>query len=115
MKRKWTFIFWTLAIWTLYIYAFYVATFALEETSGIPLGTVIITFVVGSFAFAFTNSGFGSYPASIAGILLVFAIPKTVGTAFGLIVWVSHIAMIVLFGILSFVFLPIHNRRRSPE
>lgn len=113
MKRKWSFVFYTLVIWTLYISAFYVATFALKETSGIPLGTVIISFVVGSFAFAFTNSGFGAYPISVAGILAVFSIPETAGAAFGWIVWISHIAMIIFFGVLSFIFLPIYNRNRK--
>ncbi len=113
MKRKWSFIFWTLVIWTLYISAFYVATLALKETAGIPVGTVVISFVVGSFAFAFTNSGFGAYPISVAGILAVFSVPETAGAAFGWIVWISHIAMIILFGVLSFIFLPIYNRRRG--
>ena len=54
--------------------------------------------MVGSFSFAFTNSGFGSYPFFVAGILGVFSISETVGTAFGWIVWTSSIASIVFFG-----------------
>jgi len=112
MKKKWSFIFHSLLIWLLYVASFYTATFALPETAGIELGIIIITFVVGSFTFAFTNSGFGYYPLAIAGILLVFGISETVGTAFGWIVWTSNIAYILISGGLSFILLPVYNRNK---
>lgn len=110
MKKKVAFLLHSMFIWGLYLLSFYTATFALEETSAITVGALIITFVVGSFSFAFTNSGFGSYPFFVAGILAVFGISETVGTAFGWIVWTSNIASIVFFGALSFFMLPIYNR-----
>lgn len=110
MKKKAAFLVHTFFIWGLYLLSFYTATFALEETSAITMGALIITFVVGSFSFAFTNSGFGSYPFFVAGILAVFGIAETVGTAFGWIVWTSNIASIVFFGALSFFILPIYNK-----
>lgn len=110
MKKKGAFILHTFIIWGLYLLSFYTSTLALDETSGISIGTLIITFVVGSFAFAFTNSGFGSYPFFVAGILAVFGIAETVGTAFGWIVWTSNIASILLMGGLSFLILPFYNK-----
>ncbi|MBL4663243.1 MAG: flippase-like domain-containing protein [Flavobacteriaceae bacterium] len=112
MEKKGLFILCSLFIWLLYISSFYVSTFALEETTGIDLGVVIITFVVGSFTFAFTNSGFGYYQLAIAGILMVFGVPETVGTALGWIVWASNIVYILISGGLSFILLPIYNRKR---
>jgi len=113
MKKKGAFILHTFLIWGLYLLSFYTATLALAETSTIGFGTLIITFVVGSFSFAFTNSGFGSYPFFVAGILAVFGVAETVGTAFGWIVWTSNIASILLFGGLSFLILPFYNRARK--
>ncbi len=110
MRKKKAFLLHTVIIWGLYLLSFYTATFALEETAFISFGTIIITFVVGSFAFAFTNSGFGSYPFFVAGILAVFGVAETAGTAFGWIVWTSNIASIILFGGLSFLLLPLYNR-----
>ena len=112
MKKKMTFIFHTFLIWGLYVLSFYAATLALNETSNIAFSTLIITFVVGSFTFAFTNSGFGTYPAAVAGILTLFAIEITVGTAFGWIVWTSNIASILLIGVTSLIALPIYNKGR---
>jgi hypothetical protein len=112
MKKKGPFIVYSLIIWALYIASFYTTTFALNETAGIDFGVVVITFVVGSFTFAFTNSGFGYYPLAIAGILVVFGFPETVGTALGWIVWTSNIAYILISGGLSFILLPIYNRNK---
>ncbi len=113
MKKKGAFILHTFIIWGLYLLSFYVALFALPETSHIAFGTIMIAFVVGSFTFAFTNSGFGTYPAAIAGILTVFGVAKTVGVAFGWIVWISNISSLVFFGVLSLLILPIYNRSKQ--
>ena len=110
MKKKGAFLAHSFVIWGLYLLSFFTALYALEETSGITFSIVIITFVVGSFSFAFTNRGFGSYPFFVAGILAVFSIPETVGTAIGWIVWTSNIASIIFFGGLSFLILPFYNK-----
>jgi uncharacterized protein (TIRG00374 family) len=112
MKKKGAFLFHTCLIWGLYLLSFYTALFALAETTTISFDTIITAFAVGSFTFAFTNSGFGTYPAALAGILSVFGISKTVGVAFGWIVWTSNIASILFFGCLSLLFLPIYNRSK---
>ncbi len=110
MRRKGAFLLLSCIIWGLYLLSFYTAFQALDETSIVPISTIIIVFVVGSFAFAFTNSGFGFYPFFVAGILVVFNIPETIGTAFGWIVWTSNIASIVCFGVLSLILLPFYNK-----
>ncbi|MCW5518364.1 flippase-like domain-containing protein [Aureitalea sp. L0-47] len=113
MKKKGLFILLSFVIWALYVASFYVATKALDETSNFSAGIIIITFVVGSFTFAFTNSGFGTYPAAIMGILLIFGIAKSAGLAFGVIVWTSNIISIVFFGLLSLFLLPVYNRKKE--
>ena len=112
MNKKGLYIFHSFLIWGLYLLSFYIATFALNETTNIAFSTLIITFVIGSFSFAFTNSGFGTYPFFVASILAIFSIPETVGTAFGWIVWTTSIASIVLFGGLSFLILPLYNKNK---
>lgn len=112
MKKKKLFIGYSFFIWGLYLLSFYVATQALAETSDIGFSTIIIAFVVGSFTFAFTNSGFGTYPAAIAGVLALFNVPFTVGTAFGWIIWTSGIASIIVIGVGSMLFLPVYNKNK---
>ncbi len=110
MKQKGAFIFHTLFIWVMYLAMFYTMVFALEETSTISLAAVITAFVVGSITIAFTNGGFGSFPFFIAGVLLLFNVPETAGTAFGWLVWSSQTIMVILLGGLSFLLLPVLNK-----
>ena len=112
MENKWEFLFHSFLIWVLYIAAFYVCIFAFEQTANIDFSTMLLAFVVGSFAVAFTNSGFGSYPLFVAGVLLLFEVPETSGTAFGWIIWTSNMFSMIILGVLSFILLPIVNRKK---
>lgn len=112
MKKKWAFIFHSLFIWAMYLAMFYINIYALPETSNMDFGVVISAFIVGSFTIAFTNGGFGYYPFFIAEILELFSIPNTVGTAFGWIIWTSQFIMMVVFGGLSLILLPIYNKNK---
>ncbi len=101
----------SLVVWLLYLASFFTATFALEQTAVIGFDVLIIGFVVGSFTFAFTNSGVGYYPLAIAGILSLFGIPETLGNAFGWLVWTSNILSIILLGFVAFIGLPLVNKK----
>ncbi len=111
MKKKIPFIIHTLLIWVLYILMFSITIFALKETATMSFGTILTAFIVGSIAIVFTNSGFGTYPFLIAEILLLYNIPETAGTAFGWLVWTAQFLMIIFFGSLSFILLPLYNKK----
>lgn len=102
----------TAVIWISYVLTFYSAVFALPETSDIGFGVIVTAFVVGSLAVTFTNGGFGAFPLMIAQILVLYNIPETAGTTFGWILWTSQTALVVLLGGLSFLLLPILNRKK---
>ena len=101
----------SLLIWGLYVASFYAATYALVETTGIGWEVIIITFVVGSFTFAFTNSGIGYYPLAVAGIMGLFGIAQPLGNAFGWLIWTANIASIIFFGLVALVGLPLVNKK----
>lgn len=112
MKKKVEYFSHTAFIWFSYLLMFYITLFVIPETSSISVGAVITAFVVGSIAIAFTNSGFGSYPFLISKILLFYSISETAGNAFGWIVWSSQMFLVLILGLLSFLFLPIFNRNK---
>ena len=111
LKKKWQFIAHTLFIWLMYFWMFYVVFFSMEQTKELSIIQVITAFVIGSFAIVFTNGGLGAYPLFIAKVLLLFGVTETVGTALGWVIWIAQFLMIILFGGLSFLLLPIINRR----
>lgn len=113
MKKKWPFIFHTLFIWTMYVLMFYVTSLSLEATNGIPFAAVLIGFIAASFSIAATNGGIGSYPLAVFGAFSLFGIAKDPSIAFGWIMWGSQTLLIIVFGGLSLIYLPIFNRKKS--
>ncbi len=111
MKKKWAFIFHTLFIWGMYVLMFYVTTFAIEDTSNIPMAAILIGFISASFSIAATNGGIGSYPIAIYLAFSVFNIAEAPSLAFGWIMWTSQTLMVIVLGGLSLLYLPIYNQK----
>ena len=110
MKKKWAFIFHTLFIWVMYVLMFYAVTFALPETTHLPFGAIIVGFVVGGLSMALTNGGLGTYPVFVASALTLYGIDENPALAFGWIMWTAQTLMVLVFGGLSFLVLPIYNK-----
>ncbi|WP_189360979.1 lysylphosphatidylglycerol synthase transmembrane domain-containing protein [Algibacter mikhailovii] len=113
MKKKWAFIAHTLFIWGMYLLMFYVTSFAISDLEGISAGAVLIGFISASFSIAATNGGIGSYPLAIYAAFSIFGIQEEPSIAFGWIMWSSQTLLIILFGGLSLVYLPIYNRNKK--
>ena len=111
MKNKWAFIFHTLFIWIMYVAMFW-ATIPAIEGLNVPFGGILIGFIAGGFSIAATNGGIGLYPIAVAGALALFDISTETATAFGWIMWTAQTAMIIVFGGLAFLLLPIHNKNK---
>lgn len=111
MKNKWAFTAHTFFIWGMYLAMFWVVTFALPETSGLSLAAIIPAFIAGGFAMSATNGGIGLYPLAVAAVLKAFAVPYPQALAFGWVMWTGQTVMVVLFGSLSFMLLPMISKK----
>lgn len=112
MKYKWAFIFHTLFIWTAYIAMFWVIKYTMAETMELSLSQLLVAFTAGAFAMSATNGGIGLYPIAVSSSLAVFGISEVSGDAFGWIMWISQTMMVVIFGAISFLLLPLLNRNQ---
>ncbi|WP_411029082.1 lysylphosphatidylglycerol synthase transmembrane domain-containing protein [Spongiimicrobium sp. 3-5] len=112
MRYKWFFLFHTLFIWGAYILMFWVIKYTVLETVGLSLGEILVAFVGGAFAMSTTNGGIGLYPIAVSKSLAIFGISAVSGDAFGWIMWIAQTLMVVLFGAISFLVLPLLNRNR---
>lgn len=112
MKNKWAFIGHTLFIWACYIGMLWVIKFTVAETLTLSLSQLMVAFVAGALAMMFTNGGIGLYPIAVSKALAIFGISKVSGDAFGWIMWISQTLMILVFGAISFLVLPLLNRDR---
>ncbi len=112
MKRKWAFLWHTLFIWVAYVGMFWVIKYTVPETDDLGLGPILVAFVAGAFAMSTTNGGIGLYPIAVSGALVLFGVNSNAGDAFGWIMWISQTLMVVVFGAISFLLLPLLNRNR---
>ena len=111
MKKKWPFIFHTAFIWLMYIFMFWATIPAIEGLS-VPFGGILVGFIAGGFSIATTNGGIGLYPLAVAGAFTLFSVPEEPSTAFGSVMWSAQTAMIIVFGGLSFLLIPIFNKEK---
>lgn len=111
MKKKWAFVFHTVFIWVMYVAMFWATIPALKDFS-VPFGAILVGFIAGGFSIAATNGGVGSYPVAVAGAFILFGIDKNPSEAFGWIMWSAQTAMIIIFGGLSFLLLPVVNKNK---
>jgi uncharacterized membrane protein YbhN (UPF0104 family) len=115
MKRKWAFLGHTAFIWLMYLAMYYAPFLALPETSTAGVGAVLASFVMASFSIVLVQGGIGIYPIAVATTLALpgYDIPYEAGFAMGWIIWVAQTIMIVVFGILSLVLMPLLNEEPS--
>ncbi|WP_442264665.1 lysylphosphatidylglycerol synthase transmembrane domain-containing protein [Tenacibaculum sp. ZS6-P6] len=111
MKNKWAFIFHTVFIWVMYVAMFWITIPSIEGLQ-VPFGAVLIGFIAGGFSIAATNGGIGLYPIAVAGAFMLFGVEKDPSEAFGWIMWTAQTLMIVVFGGLAFLLLPIYNKAK---
>lgn len=113
MKKKWAFIFHTVFIWAMYVLMFYTVTFALPETTNLSFSAIIVGFVVGGLSMALTNGGLGTYPVFVASAITLYGVDQNPALAFGWIMWTAQTLMVLFFGGISFLLLPIYNRKKA--
>ena len=111
MENKKSFFFHTIFIWVSYFFMLYIVKFSMPETFSLGFEPIFIAFIAGTIAMIITNGGIGAYPLAIASIISQYEVSYEIALAFGWIVWTSQTIMIVLLGSLSFVFLPILNKK----
>ena len=110
MQKKWAFIFHTIFIWLMYIAMFWAVTFTVPETSNLSFETILVGFIAGAVAMSITNGGFGAYPVFVASAFALYGINKEAGASFGLLMWISQTIMVLTFGGLSLLILPLYNK-----
>ena len=109
MKHRWAFVFHTIFIWVMYVLMFYVTSLSMQEINNISFAPILIGFILGMFSIGATNGGIGTYPEAIVIAFSLFSIAEDPSRAFGWIMWSSQTLMIIIFGGISLLLLPVYN------
>jgi len=115
IKQKTRFLVYTGFIWFFYLAMTYVCFYAIPGLEASVLGTLTIM-AAGSVAIILIPGGVGLFPIVVASSLShdhLGAIDNGTGLALGWLMWAAQIAMILLVGALSFIMLPLVNKKNK--
>lgn len=116
LKRRGIFLFYTFLIWGAYLLLIVLGFWALPATASLGLGAALSVLVFGSIGMIVTPGGLGAYPQALQLVLsMLYAVPASFALAFGWISWLAQTLIILVFGALAFLVLPIYNRTRNEQ
>lgn len=113
IKKPFWFIFHSINIWIMYWLMTWVVFFSIPETSHLGGSVGLAVLVFGSIGIIIVQGGIGIYPWIVAEILVLFQVIGTKGYALGWLLWTGQSLMIVIFGLLSMILLPMLNLRKN--
>lgn len=105
------FIFHSIFIWVCYFFMVYCVFFALDGTShlGPVVGLGILCF--GTFGVIIAPGGLGAYPYIVSNFLLLYGVNLGVGVAFGWVTWGIQTILVLIFGFISLILLPLTAKK----
>ena len=115
LKNKGWFIFHTVLIWVLYLAAIRVGMAAMKETSMYGTKESLSVLCMGSVGMIGTPGGIGAYPFLVQETMMLYGLTENMGKAFGWLLWLVQFFMVIFFGALSLVLLPLTNRKKRHE
>ncbi len=115
LRRRWYFIFLTLSLWSLYLAGGYLGFMALQETQQYGIKEAFTVLSAGSIGMIVTPGGIGAYALMLEKTMQLYGLQKGVALAFGWLLWLAQTAVILIGGLISFVALPIYNKRKNLE
>ncbi|MCU0360184.1 MAG: flippase-like domain-containing protein [Bacteroidia bacterium] len=113
MKNPFRFIVLSVLIWASYFYSLYTCFFAIEGTSQLTQAQGLTLLLFGTFGVMFSPGGLGAYPLILYGILVnTYHVSEVAAFAMPWLAWTAQFILVVIFGILSFIVLPIYNSKK---
>ncbi len=112
LKNKGWFIFHTVLIWVLYLAAIRIGMVAMKETSVYGIKESLSVLCMGSIGMIATQGGVGAYPLLVQETMMLYGLTENMGKAFGWLLWLVQFFMVIFFGVLSLILLPVVNRKK---
>ncbi len=112
MKNRMGFIVLTILIWVMYIFQIYIGFWGLPGLGiyHLTIPAAIVVLVYGALGMIVTPGGIGLYTLLVAQILAAYQVDDINAQAFGWIAWAVQEGIIVILGILSFIFIHSYNK-----
>jgi len=112
IKRKWAFFFHTLLIWTMYFGVLYVSFKSYESTAELGFTVAFAALIMGSLGMIIpTAGGIGTWNLMVTLTLVLYGVSEPNAFIYSFIALFMMTITSVIAGGLSFIYLPIYNRK----
>jgi hypothetical protein len=115
MKHKKEFVFHTILIWSMYLGMILLGFQSIQETQMLSYETGLSVLSFGSVGMIVTPGGIGAYTLLVEEIVSLYGIEKAISVAISWVIWLVPTLIIVLGGVISFILLPIYNRKKHAQ
>jgi glycosyltransferase 2 family protein len=112
LKNKGWFIFHSVLIWVLYLLSIRMGMAAMSETSMYGMKESVSVLSMGSVGMIGTQGGIGLYPFLVQKTMMLYGVEENMAKAFGWLLWLVQFFMVIFFGAISLILLPVINRKK---
>ncbi len=112
IKNKGLFILYSALIWTLYLYSTYMGFYAMRDMSHFGIRGALSALTFGSFGMIIPSpGGIGSFQYAIQQVMILYGVTPEKGLSLGMLIWFAQTGIIILFGTMAFLLLPVLNKK----
>jgi len=113
LKNKPLFFVYSIGIWCLYLLSTWFGFFAISATSHLSITDALSVLAMGSVGMIVSPGGIGAYALLVQKTVAFYSVPPLpYGLALGWLLWFGQFLSFILFGTVSFILLPIINKKR---
>jgi glycosyltransferase 2 family protein len=113
IKQKGLFVLHSVLIWALYLYSTYMGFFAMQGLSVYGIKGALSALTFGSFGMIIPSpGGIGSFQYAIQQVMILYGISPEKGLSLGMLIWLAQTGMIIIFGTIAFLLIPIVNKKK---
>jgi glycosyltransferase 2 family protein len=113
IKQKGLFVLHSVLIWALYLYSTYMGFFAMQGLSVYGIKGALSALTFGSFGMIIPSpGGIGSFQYAIQQVMILYGISPERGLSLGMLIWVAQTGMIIIFGTIAFLLIPVVNKKK---
>jgi uncharacterized membrane protein YbhN (UPF0104 family) len=101
-------------IWALYLYSTYMGFFAMKDMAHFGIQGALSALTFGSFGMIIPSpGGIGSFQYAIQQVMILYGVSPEKGLSLGMLIWFAQTGIIILFGTIAFLLLPIVNKEKK--
>ena len=116
IKNKGLFFLYTILIWAGYLISTYMGFFAMQDMKQYGISAAFSALSFGSLGMIIPSpGGIGSFQYAVQQVMILYGVTPEKGLSLGMLIWFAQTGIIILFGTICFLLLPIVNKKKHEK